>query len=77
MLSDGIPLDRESLVKQLDLLRYINMRLQNQKNVAETIDARLRNTRETNHRNTKPVQGKGFVSKIQYYPTTFPRGDDC
>ncbi|CAL1548121.1 unnamed protein product [Lymnaea stagnalis] len=70
MLSEGIAIERESLVKQLDLLKDVNKRLRDDKDEAEATDPRLSRSRAQNYRPQNPSPGRSFVSRGQLLVNT-------
>lgn len=76
LLSEGIAIERESLVKQLDILKDVNKRLRDDKDEAEATESRLNRQRLTGRRAFSPSQrGMNFASRGQFCPNTSPVTD--
>lgn len=87
MLTEGIAIERESLVKQLDILKDVNKKLRDDKDEAEATDLRLSRSmgsagaaaeaaRRLSHSSShsQPSPARSSVNRARYFPTTF-RGE--
>uniref|UniRef100_A0A2C9JD11 EF-hand domain-containing protein n=1 Tax=Biomphalaria glabrata TaxID=6526 RepID=A0A2C9JD11_BIOGL len=74
MLSEGIAIERESLVKQLDLLKDVNKKLRDDKDEAEITEARRVKSVESSKPDHKPQPRKKICKQGSVLGKYFPGG---